>query len=230
MKRVRFLCLAGVFAICLPSAQAGTFVLNANAECWNVNDGLSFLSDPQTATFNAPGSASIVSQTSMPGISAFMNVHATMTDEYHGSIHYHDGWDTQNLTSGQVRFFGTSSTYSFATAGDAQVDVLWNSSFLSGGQSLTGFGLFDVHVLIDGTLFSAPDVWPIEPSGHWALNVGAGDHTITFWDQSNIWGALNTQHEEFTETLDFSVSPVPEPASIAAFGLGLAALARRRRA
>jgi len=229
MRSVRFLCLAGAFGLALSLAEAGTFVLNANAECWNVNDGVSFLSDPQTATFTAPGSASIVSQTSMPGISAFMNVHATMVDEYHGSIHYHDGWDTQNLTSGQVRFFGTSSTYSFNTATAAQVDIVWASSFLSGGQNITGFGLFDVHVIIDGTLYSAPDVWPIEPSGHWIHMVGAGDHSITFWDQSNIWGALGTQHEEFTETLDIAITPVPEPASMALLGFGMMFLARRRK-
>lgn len=224
------LILAAAAVIAASSSAASVFNLHANAEVWNVNNGTSFLSDPKSTSFVAPGSGSVSSAVAMSGISAYQNISANLVDDYHGSITYSSGWDSVGLATAQVRLWDSNSTYAFSTTGTSTVKINWRCATTSSGSNTNAFGAFAVHAYIDGVIYKGPDQWPPQTSGLWTATLPAGAHTITFWDQGNLWGGFGTQSVTMTDTLDFSVQAVPEPATITAFLAAVPFLRRRKKA
>jgi len=210
-------------------ASAGTFTLNADVAANNTNDGVTFVTDPHTATITDTGTASLASLVSIPGVTAFQNVTGTLIDNLNGSIQYNDGWNT-NVQLGQVDMYAGLSTYNFTLTQNELLTMNWNSVV---GGSGDGFGLYDLAATVDSTTFSSyvmnPPLYIPQPSGVWSINLGVGAHSIRFYDNGNIWGGLGVRNQQITDTLNFSMTPssVPEPAALLSLSLGVVTLVRR---
>lgn len=234
------------------SAFAGTFDIYANANAGEYDSsGLRVLaSDAQgnAGHYSGVGSFGPVSASASvndPTTGAFavstnQTVSANIVDELNGSISFSEGWTSNLLNQGYSNVYATTpgsssiSQYTFNSAGPGNLHLWYNASFSSTGGNLPGFGLWNTVVYVDGTAYYPTDpnagwVTPLS-SGSWNINLASGGpHTIGFMDFSNVSGGMMTESMQLNETVNFSVGATPEPASIAALGIGAVGLLRRKR-
>lgn len=220
--------LLGLASVSL--GQTTVFTLNANANVYNQNDGTTYVSDPHSFVITgAPGAGSVSSSVAMgQDISASQFISANLTSPTSGSISFDDRWASNNLPFGQVKFWDTS-VLTFTTTEAGIFDIYWTSTVASTGDNTIAFGIQDVYVNVDGTQYLPEFTFPAPSAGEWHIAMSAGDHYVGFMDFSNIVGGMGTQTASIQETLNFSLRPVPEPASFAVLGWGVVALARKRR-
>lgn len=234
--------LAVVGTLPLHAAAAATLTLYSDSSAYNLNDGKTFITHPQSLVINGPvGSGSVSSQTVLPGLTAGQTLTGTLNTTG-GTIRFQDGWSSTNLAAGQVAFHAPASVYDFTIAGATTLTVDWTASFNSSGGNLPMFGLYDIATTADGTAIApGPNLaggW-VAPgtAGHGSIALTAGTHQLAFVDNANLWGGFGTQTNYIDETLTFSlgnVSPVPLPPGLPMFaaallGLGGLGMARRRK-
>jgi hypothetical protein len=158
-------------------------------------------------------------------------VSAAWVDAGQGSVRYEDlGWTTRNVVDGlAVTFRGLDFSYAFTidapavltVAGAVEIDPATNDPlapfyflFL---RNLNGDGGFDTRFFA-GTTRSV------------ARNLAPGAYTLQLSNQLNLAGGLGNRTALLDADLAWSIRPadittVPEPRTIALFGIGLAVLA-----
>lgn len=251
--KIAHLSLSLLITACACVSNAGTLDLYANANAGEFDTaGVSIIASSSKTNVGHYsglgnfGPISALATVNDPSTGAFavstnQTVSANITSETSGSVTFSEGW-TSNFVNhqGYANVYGSLpgssqiQAYTFTTSAPSFLDVNFNSTFTSSGSSTPGFGLWNPLLFVDGVAY-----YPVDPKlgwvtplakGGWQVALGAaGTHTIGFEGFSNVSGGLATESMQLNETLNFSTSPTPEPASISALCIGGLAFLRRRK-
>lgn len=192
----------------------------------------------QGATLN-PLSTSASATSAVPGTDVSVttqgSVAATWASANQGQVVFRSvGWISQDVGAGGEAYLHTGApdwSYSFTAESNGLFTLAYNIS--TDPSTTNDFGL-NGFIFLDpaGTphYLDVYDLGPFPLSGSLSTPVLAGNsYTVSLDNSANIFGGLGTETSLMDATFNWSISSVPEPGTLALFGLGALGLAARRR-
>ncbi len=192
----------------------------------------------QGATLN-PLSTSASATSAVPGTNVSVttqgSVAATWASADQGQVVFSNlGWISQGVGAGGEAYLNTGApdwSYSFTAESNGVFTLAYSISADAATTDefgLNGFTFLDVagvtHYLTDFFL------GPFPVAGSLSATVLAGNsYTVSLDNTANIFGPLGTRTSLMDATFNWSITSVPEPGTLALFGLGALGLAARRR-
>lgn len=236
MKRALFIALGMTTAT---GAMAGSLTLESNTFAGLYNLNTSSFDTTQynnTSAFytgtSMTGSVSTSSFTNLADDSAYAanTSSANIFSEGSGTITVQDTLMSYTYADGTSLYTENSGgTYTFTTSTPVILNLWYNAGFTSSGI-YDGFGLWNPYLIVDNTTYQwAQFMTPPASFDYYFIPLGAGTHTLQVQAWSNVGSGPGIGTEQLNETVSFYTQAVPEPAPVAALGLGALGLLVRRR-